>query len=464
MTREVIIIGAGPAGLAAARWLMSRGFKPRIYEAHSEVGGQWSWTNPLSGVWPQMVTNTVREVTCFSDRSFPDGTPLFPHNATVRQYFEDFARQYDLLDLIRFHTRLTGLERDGASWVLTLDHHGQPISDSAEHVVIATGRFNDPVIPDIPGANTFDGPLGMIHSFNYKDPLAYQGKRVAVLGGSISSLEIASDLSMLGAASVYLCQRRQRYVNPKMFLGMPIETRLFTYERGRLALDAPSDYLRDTETKIMEHAGDPSRYGTPKPHPDFAQAGATGSQHYLSLVAEGRVTPMPWPERIDGRQIRFSDGRGLEIDGVIAGTGFKLALPFLAPDVAEPLNLTNTTIDLDSFTLHPDLPGLAFLGLWSQAGSYPTPLEQQARFLAYTWSGEISRSENDMRAGLNACAAEGHHRQPHTQAEMTLRLARLCGTDPLPGTDDETAQRIRSSMTTGLLYRRVGPDRLSIKD
>ena len=464
MTRDAIIVGAGPGGLAAARWLKSRGFTPRIFEAHTEVGGQWSWTNPRSGVWPQMVTNTVREVTCFSDRPFPDGTPLFPHNAVVRQYFEDFARQFDLLEQIRFRTRLTRLERSDTGWELTMEHDGRTFTDSAAHVVIATGRFNDPVIPDIPGAATFSGNLGLVHSFNYKDPLAYQGKRVAVLGGSISSLEIASDLSMLGASAVYLCQRRQRYVNPKMFLGEPIEHRLFTYERGRLALDDPAGFLRDSKIKIMEHAGDPSRYGTPKPHPDLAQAGATGSQHYLNLVAEGRVVPKPWPARINSQHIDFADGSGIEVDGIVAGTGFRLNLPFLTPEIAKTLKVTETSIDLDAFTFHPDLPGLAFLGLWSQAGSYPTPLEQQARFLAYTWSNERPRSQADMRAGLVACAQEGHHRQAHNQAEMALRFARICGTDPLPMNDPETAQQIRSSITSGLLYRQVGPDRLPAAD
>lgn len=456
MTKDVVIVGAGPGGLAAARWLMSRGFSPRIYEAHCEVGGQWSWTNPFSGVWPQMVTNTFLEATRFSDLDFPAGTPLFPHNSVVRRYFEDFAKSYGILDLVRFGTRLTHLARDAGGWGLTLEAGGTSFQDHARHVVIATGRFNDPVIPEIPGLHTFAGEKGVIHSFDYKDPLAYQGKRVAVLGGSISSLEIASDLSMLGAASVHLCQRRQRYVNPKMFLGTPIEYRLFTHERGRLALDEAERFLRDSEAKILEHAGDPSRYGTPKPHPDFAKAGATGSQHYLNLVAEGRVTPAPWPERIDRQSLHFGSGAAIDVDGVVAGTGFRLSLPFLSDEIRARLALTDSSIELDAFTLHPDLPGLAFLGLWAQAGSYPTPLEQQARFLAYTWSGHIPRSEAEMRAGLTLCRTEGHHAKAHTQAEMALRFARLCGTDPAQ--DPEARDLVSASATSGDLYRICGPD------
>ncbi len=407
-----------------------------------------------------MVSNTVREVTCFSDLDFPINTPHFPHNTAVGQYLEDFATQFAIRERITFNTRLVHLEKAGDDWALTLKTNDTIISDSAPRVVIATGRFNAPSIPHIRGDIDFSGSLGIAHSFNYKDPMAYCDKRVAVLGGSISALEIASDLAMLGAASVHLCQRRQRYVNPKMFLGTPIEHRLFTYRRGRLALDDPEALLRDSEAKILEHAGDPSRYGTPKPHSDFAKAGATGSQHYLNLVAEGRVNPYPWPDRIDGQCLHFLDAQPIEVDGIVAGTGFRLDLPFLSDDLKTTLKLTEAGIELDEFTFHPDIPGLALLGLWEQAGSYFTPLEQQARFLAYTWSGERPRPKADMIKGIGNCAEKGHHQKPHIQAEMALRFARLCGTDPGFGKGQQAISDLDPYIVTGALFRTVGPDRL----
>ena len=405
-----------------------------------------------------MVTNTFLEATRFSDLAYPEGTPLFPHNSTVRQYLERYADKFEITHRIRFGARLTGLARERSGWRLTVQAQGDLISDWCEHVVIATGRFNDPVIPPIPGDKTFTGDMGIIHSFDYKDPMAYQGKRVVVLGGSISSLEIASDLAMLGTRSVHLAQRRQRYVNPKMYLGTPIEYRLFTYRRGQLALDDPQGFLADSKAKVMEHAGDPSRYGAPKPHSDFATAGATGSQHYLNLVAEDRVRPVLWPERIDGRKLFFRDGTTLETDGIIAGTGFRLNLPFLSDAVAETVNLTESSIELDEFTFHPDLPGLAFMGLWSQAGSLPAPLEQQARYVAYSWAGELDRDEAMMRAGVAASVTEGHHVGYRSQAEMALRFGRLCGTDPGRSSSGSVVELANASATTGLLYRIVGPD------
>lgn len=461
MTREVAIIGAGPGGIAAARWLLSRDFDVRIYESHTELGGQWSCNNPASGVWPQMVTNTFLEATRFSDFPFPKGTPIYPHNSAVRDYFENYARAFGVFDRIVFQTRVTHLRRHGKRWELTLQNPATEWVETCPQVVVATGRFNSPMIPSIEGSETFTGDMGLIHSFDYKDPFAYQGKTVVVLGGSISSLEIASDLSMLGTKKVYLAQRRQRYVNPKMFLGTPIEYRLFTYERGRLALDDPEGFLSDSEAKILEHAGDPSRYGTPKPHPEFAKAGATGSQHYLNLVAEGRIKPVSWPQKIDGQKVLLPDGECFTADGLIAGTGFGINLPFCSEEIRTVLNLSRSYIELDEFTLHPDLPGLAFIGFWSQAGSYPTPLEQQARYLTYIWAGELKREDAQMRQGLRACRENGHHVGYRTQSEMALRFARLCGCDPIRFCVNDAQQKLISdSPTVGPLYRLCGPDAL----
>ena len=73
--RTVAIIGAGPAGLAAARWLREVGFRTTLIEEDIDVGGQWRVGGPQSSVWPGMRTNTSRVMTAFSDLPHPPGTP-----------------------------------------------------------------------------------------------------------------------------------------------------------------------------------------------------------------------------------------------------------------------------------------------------------------------------------------------------------------------------------------------------
>ena len=65
LPHRVAIIGSGPGGLVAARYLKHHGFDPVIFEQGDQIGGQWNVRSPHSGVWPSMVTNTSRFLTCF---------------------------------------------------------------------------------------------------------------------------------------------------------------------------------------------------------------------------------------------------------------------------------------------------------------------------------------------------------------------------------------------------------------
>ena len=67
MAGSVAVIGAGPGGLTAARWLLSQGFEATIFDQAPVLGGQWTGLPGLSGVWPTMHTNTSRVLTAFGD-------------------------------------------------------------------------------------------------------------------------------------------------------------------------------------------------------------------------------------------------------------------------------------------------------------------------------------------------------------------------------------------------------------
>src|SRR3954468_573896 len=67
VTGSVAVIGAGPGGLIAARWLLTQGFEPTVFERGQVLGGQWAGIAGQSGVWPTMHTNTSRVLTAFSD-------------------------------------------------------------------------------------------------------------------------------------------------------------------------------------------------------------------------------------------------------------------------------------------------------------------------------------------------------------------------------------------------------------
>src|ERR1700722_116787 len=142
MTRTVAVIGAGPGGLIAARWLLAQGFEPTIFEQGRKLGGQWTGLVGRSGVWPGMHTNTSRIMTAFSDLE-NDSNNVYPSNREILNYLHRYADTFGLPSRIRLGSRVDLLERDGAGWLV--GHTGG--KESFERVVVSIGRFHAPAIP-----------------------------------------------------------------------------------------------------------------------------------------------------------------------------------------------------------------------------------------------------------------------------------------------------------------------------
>ena len=459
MTGNVAVIGAGPGGLVAARWLLSQGFEPTIFEQGTILGGQWTGSAGHSGVWPTMHTNTSRVLTAFSDLEH-DGHLVFPSNTDVLDYLQRYADAFGLTSRIRFGTRIELLSRDGsgreAGWLL--DHSGT--TERFDRVVVASGRFHAPAIPEVPGLDAFTGSAGAISTYDYREPSRYRDKRVLVAGCAVSALEIATELTQLGAARVVLTQRRQRYVLPKFAVGVPSDHRIFT-RYGTLAaetLPAP-EVDRQLKQIVVEAGGSPEQYGAPTPDPSLFAAGVTLSQQYLPLVAEGRIRIRPWLTSITDATVTFADGQAEEVDGIVFGTGFDLSLPFLADDVRAILDVDATHLDTDRYTFHPDLPGLAFVGMWDQSGGYFVPLELQARWIAYAWGGAVPTTcATEQRLAIDAYRARRGTSQKTRMNVAALTFARAAGVEP----QLERWPDLRRALLFGPLapscFRLEGPD------
>jgi hypothetical protein len=226
--------------------------------------------------------------------------------------------------------------------------------------------------------------------------------------------------------------RRQRYVLQKLAAGVPTDHVAFTRFAALAAAVLPPPVLaQGLRHLVVSSAGSPEQVGAPRPMDDIFAAGLTQSQHYLSLVAEGRIHVRPWMAGIAGRDVTFADGSAETADAILLGTGYRLSLPFLAPDVAQMLDLDEQHIDLHDHTFHPDLDGIAFLGLFDQVGPYLPVLELQARWLAYGWSGVMPMPGTAaMRRGVAACRALRGRPQAAPMHAMALLFARNAGVEP----------------------------------
>jgi dimethylaniline monooxygenase (N-oxide forming) len=456
--QKVAVIGAGPAGLVAARYLKSEGFEPVVFEQGSRIGGQWSADPGHSGVWPAMRTNTSRIMTAFSDLPHDAGSPTYPTNEAMGEYLERYAEMFDLTRRIRLKTPVRELRRDADGWIVRTDAG----EERFEQVVVATGRYNKPTIPDVPGLRSFSGSAGVNHTFSYKRPEDYRGLRVLVGGCAISSVEIASDLANLGAKRVVLTNRKQRYVLPKLVNGVPLDhvafTRFSALSKEWFPMAAVGAGFKQF---VLTVAGSPEQFGAPKPADDILEAGITMSQFFLPLVAEGRIFIKPWIESVDGQTVRFVDGSAEDFDGIVFGTGYHLHLPFLSEELRRTLDVDEQHIDLYNFTFHPELRGLAFVGLYEQVGPYYPVLELQARWIAYTMSGAIAApSKKELEAGVAAYrAGRGTPQLVFTDTMATL-FARAAGVEPELERWPDLARPLMFGPLTPMSFRMSGRDSL----
>lgn len=456
--QKVAVIGAGPAGLVTARYLKSEGLEPVVFEQGSRIGGQWSADPGHSGIWPAMRTNTSRIMTAFSDLPHDAGTPTYPTNETMGEYLERYAEMFDLTRRIRLKTPVRELRRDASGWIVRTDSG----EERFDQVVVATGRYHKPTIPDVPGLKSFSGTAGVNHTFSYKRPEDYRGLGVLVGGCAISSVEIASDLASLGAKRVVLTNRRQRYVLPKLVSGVPLDhvafTRFSALSKESFPMAAIGSRFKQF---VLAVAGSPEQFGAPKPADDVFEAGVTMSQFFLPLVAEGRISVKPWIESVDGKTVRFIDGSAEDFDGIVFGTGYHLDLPFLGDDVRRILNLDAQHIDLYKFTFHPELRGLAFIGLYEQIGPYYPVIEVQARWIAYTMSGAIAMpSKEELEAGVAAYRARRGAPQIVFTDTMATLFARAAGVEPELECWPDLARPLLFGPLTPMSFRMSGRDSL----
>jgi len=233
--RRVAVVGAGAGGLVAARALREEGCFTAIdvFEQRGNVGGVWNYTpqtkpTDIPSVDPNVVensdekgtyisavydnlgtshhirhfwhmhlsnrsyveTNIPKTLMSFPEHPFSSTVPLFPHHTQVLSYLCTYSS--DLHSCIQFGTQVLSIVPSDPSpgWALTTSCNPSPIHYDA--VMIATGHYNTPYIPPLPGLSTFPGTI--VHSRNFRLPQEFAEKKVLLVGNSASAVDIAMQL------------------------------------------------------------------------------------------------------------------------------------------------------------------------------------------------------------------------------------------------------------------------------
>ena len=307
-TADVLVIGAGPAGINAAYALAQAGIDYRIIERAQTLAPTWS------NLYPSLRLNTSRFFSHLPGRKFPLHWGMHP---TARQYHQHLVawtaeQQLPIEYGIEVH-RVTP-RRDG---------YWQVESSECRHsyraVIPATGVFDNPQLPQIEGLAGFGGEL--IHSRDFRQPRQARGKRVLVVGNGPSGTDIAVAAGPEAADGfVWLAIRSGVDSRPRYAYGLPRHLWMLLGER-----------LPDQVCAWLQRYTDAIEYN----QVDFglwsasAQSGsAVGYRgpELLNALREGRVLPVRHPLRFDSRGATLADGTHLELDMVIMATGYQPVL------------------------------------------------------------------------------------------------------------------------------------------
>jgi putative flavoprotein involved in K+ transport len=349
MNETILIIGAGPAGLAAAYELKRCGLQAHIIDQAPEVAASWRKRHD------QLRLNTHRWFSGQPGMPIPRRYGAFPRRDDYVAYLNEYAAQLGLP--IHFGLRANRIDRaNGGNWVVHTDQ-----SDiHSQHVIVATGSDRVPYLPEWPGLKEYHGEL--IHASQFRHASQYVDKSVLIVGAGNSGIDIANHLSQVPMKPSWISVRSGPTIAPQYIWGLPTHP-LLVWSRW-LPIK-----VQDLNTALVSRLflGDLQKCGMPVPSKGAItrqkEDGVTISvdNGFVKALKAGRFRVVPEISAFSSQGVHLSDGRTLEPDTVICATGYRLGLEDLVGHlgILDQRGFPRWIADQAS----PDYPGLWFFGL-----------------------------------------------------------------------------------------------------
>ncbi|MBI5517805.1 MAG: NAD(P)/FAD-dependent oxidoreductase [Deltaproteobacteria bacterium] len=368
---HTIVVGAGPAGLAVAAGLGSRGVPYTLLERSEDVG--WSWRNH----YERLHLHTVKQFSSLPGMRFPEHVGLYPSRDEVVAYLEAYARRFKVTP--RLGEGVQRARREHGLWHVETDRG----THRAKNLVLATGYNRVPREVRWPGQEAFQGTV--LHSREFRSGRPFQGKRVLVVGMGNTGGELALDLWESGA-TVALAVRSPRHVVPRDVYGIPAQVNsLFVLSRLPIAL---ADRL---SLRLLDRVvGDLAPYGLPRPSEGpLTQVVERGRIPLIdigtiALVKQGKLPVLPPPERFTPTGVVHADGVERPWDAVLAATGYHPGLEELLEGASQVLNERGYPRVHGAESA---LPGLYFLGFRNPLTGQLHDIAREARRITAALGG-----------------------------------------------------------------------------
>jgi cation diffusion facilitator CzcD-associated flavoprotein CzcO len=294
---DIVVIGAGQAGLSSAYHLKKRGLAPDrgfvVLDQSPQPGGAWQFR------WPSLKLSTVNRIhdlpgMHFSESVDTDATEV-EASVAVPRYFAAYEKAFDLpvyrpvkVTVVSDRRERLRIETDRGAVL-------------ARGVINATGTWETAYIPEYPGVDRFTGR--QLHTKDYRTAEEFAGEHVIVVGGGISAIQLLEEVSRV-TTTTWVTRR------PPEFRAGP-----FTEERGRAAVALVEDRVRR---------------GLP-PNSVVSVTGLPVTPAIETMQARGVLNRPPMFSEILEDGVRWSDGTVLRADVILWCTGFRSSLDHLAP-------------------------------------------------------------------------------------------------------------------------------------
>src|SRR5918993_4144667 len=354
---DVIVIGAGQAGLAAAWHLAQRGLRYVALEAADQLGSSWR------GRWDSLRLFSPAQYDALPGMAFPAPADTYPGKEAVAAFLRDYATRFDLP--LRLGKRVTALSRIGDEFQVRTDDE----VFRAKQVLVATGPFQSPFTPE--AGHGFNGSVTQIHSAHYRNPQSLPPSPVLVVGGGNSGLQIAHELAATRQVDVSVGEKvpmlPQRLLGRDLFwwLTRLRVMRVDTATRLGQRLRARGEFVIGTNRRQLKQAG---------------------------------VRFRPRLINAQGRTACFADDSSLDVSAVVWATGYRSDYSWI----------TIPGVTANGHVVHrrgiTDVPGLYFLGLSWQYTRGSALLGFVADDAAYLTQRIAARAQATRQAEASAAA------------------------------------------------------------
>lgn len=293
---EVVVVGAGQAGLSAAHHLRRRGLVPEedfvVLDANPGPGGAWRHR------WPSLTFGGAHGIHDLPGLPLGAPDPAEPASAVVSRYYGEYERRFQLPVHRPVAVRRVEAESDDGPLEVVTDTG----TWRTQLVINGTGTWDRPYWPYYPGRESFRGR--QLHTHDFRSASVFRGRHVVVVGGGTSAVQFLLQLAEAGAGTTWVTRRPPQFTDREF----------------------DPDWGRDVERRV----GERTRAGLP-PASVVSATGLPLTAQYRAGIEAGILVSAGPLRAVTPEGVVLADGRDVRADAILWATGFRPALDHLAP-------------------------------------------------------------------------------------------------------------------------------------